>query len=497
MKSISLFAVSFASFSLLGMLTCPSAGATTISPQTLSEAEAYPAEQLQNYRQSGYKLVDPAGDLALLRRSQLVPSHIMNNLTHKKVMSSYTSRDEEYEIVTPEELPKGKIPGASDSFCDYLQRNPSLASLFAPVDKGPSADSEVQMQKLIAAINNMGTPIQGKKSPVRRNGFNKMFAEIIKEEEANGIEPSYGTPHQWSKEFLDKYGGSSTMLMSSKLLMALADGDTIRYMRTEQEANLYNWMVAKPNSSLTIDQVFRKSYELNSGDVYKTLMTIENILAHQWHNSHRESLPLTNRLKPITSGHEYAEDRFGTWYHFFGIMIYGYVEGGLKAELIGRTEALGSFILSPSVNKAQKKGLNLAGGWIGDDLAKLIRTKSYENFHVDPANLVEASYLDQTEDFRDRIQVALSPEIKASLERDEDRGTVTIRDTERSLRDCKVEVMPDATGWGFDASDKTVTEHVDIGSQYNYVPVFNRDLRAVRGFISCPDMPETLVFEAK
>ena len=113
--------------------------------------------------------------------------------------------------------------------------------------------------------------------------------------------------------------------------------------------DLYNWMVAQTEGSLELVDVFRKSYRLNNGDIYKTLMTIENVLAHQWHNPKRESLTINSRLKPITSGHEYGEDKFGTWYHLFEIMLYGYVEGGVRAHIIGRVEALGSKMLSPGV----------------------------------------------------------------------------------------------------------------------------------------------------
>lgn len=487
----------FVALSASALLFESSVKAVTISPKTLQEAEAYSAEDLQEFRESGYQLSDPASDYALLQRAELVPARIIKTLTNTQQEIEPINQDEDYEDTHLEPLPADQPLGSSSGFTEYCLQNSSAAGLFAPVRDSAGMDSEEQMQRLLAGIDNIGKSIQGKQNPIRRDGFSKMFAEVMKEEEKNGIEPSYGQPHEWSKEFLDKYGHTSPMLVSSKLLMALAVGDTSRYMRTDKEGDLYKWMVSQPDSSLTIPEVFRQSYRLNSGDVYKTLLTIENVMAHQWRNPNRDDLPLTHRLKPITNGHEYAGDRFGTWYHFFGIMLYGYVEGGVKAGLIGRIEALGSFILTPSEVKTQKAHMNKQGGLVGDDLAKLVKTKSYETLETDSSSLAEGSYLDHTEDFRDRIKVVLSSEIKASLQRDEDRGTVLIRDTKRSLRDCKVEVMPDSTGWGFDASDKTVTEHVDLGSQFNYVPVFNRDLRAVRGFISCPDMPETLVFEAK
>lgn len=483
--------------SATALLSQSSSMAANISPKTLKEAEAYTPIELLQFHETSYQLSDPASDYALFQLAQLVPARIVKELTGTLKKGRPIPQDEDYEDTQLVKLPADQPAGSSSGFTEYCSQNSSVAGLFAPVRESAGMDSEEQMQRLIAGIENIGKPIQGKQSPIRRDGFTKMIAEIIKEEQKNGIAPSYGQPHQWSKEFLDKYGGSSPMLASSKLLMALAVGFTNRFMKTDQEADLYKWMISQPDSSLTIPEVFRQSYRLNSGDVYKTLLTIENVLAHQWLNPHRDDLPLTHRLKPLTSGHEYADDRFGTWYHFFGIMLYGYVEGGLKASVVGRIEALGSVVLSPGVDKTQKAHMNKMGGLIGDDLAKLVKNKSYEKIETDSSNLAESSYLDHTEDFRDRIKVVLSSEIKASLQRDENQGTVEIKDTKRSLRDCTVEVMPDTSGWGFNGADKTVTEHVDIGSRSNYVPVFNRDLRAVRGFISCPDLPETLVFEAK
>ncbi|MCM2323650.1 MAG: hypothetical protein NDJ90_10360, partial [Oligoflexia bacterium] len=456
-------------------------------------------EELQGYRQASYQLVDPAGDYALLRRSQLVPERIVRYLTGVKDKTPRKvdlDHGEDYEATTPEERPAPPPLSSEEAFAGYLERNPSLASIFRPVTGGTLPQTDDDKRKMIAALENAGRPIHGRESPIRREGFVRMFAQIILEETANGIQPSYGTPHEWSEEFLAKYRETSMMLASSKVLMALAVGDTNRFMRTDREAQLYKWMIAHPDRTLTLPEVFRQSYRLNMGDMYLTLLTIENVLAHQWRNGQREKLPLTHRLRAITSGHEDSRDRFGTWYHLIGIMLYGYVEGAFKGEAIGRIESLGSFMLTPKNNQYQKRLINRDGGLVGGDLAQLIRTRAYLNHRSDPAHLEEVSYLNRAEDFRDRISVPLSGELQATLHRDIERGFVSLRDTRRELRDCVVELMPDL-GRGFEAPLKDVARRVPIGADENTLTVFSPGVRAVRGFVSCEGLGETLVFEAR
>ena len=474
------------------------AQAANISPRTLAEAEQYDAEHLQEYHQEKYQLTDPAGDYALLRRSQLVPNRIFLALggkqREKKVI---VDTDEDYEGGEPELEKKDVRAGKSDIelLQAYCERQPREAALFKSVFGAMGIRDEEQLRKLSVAIENIGKPIQGRENPLLREGFKRMFAQVINEERENGIEPAFGTPHEWSKEFLDKYRETSTMLASSKLLMALAVGDTNRYMRTDQEADLYRWMVGHPESSLTIPEVFRKSYQLNKGDIYKTLLTIENVLSHQRNNPRRENLPLTQRLKPITSGHEYSQDRYGSWYHLFGIMLYGYVEGGTKAHVIGRIEALGSKILSPGVLKTQKTRINKTGGLLGGDLADMVRERSFTTIKSDARYLDEASYLNRTEDFRDRINVALSPDTEVMLDRQPERSFLNIRNRKKDLRNCTVEVMP-SIGLGFDSSLKETSPAAEIGKDGTMIQIFTPNVQKVRGFITCEGEAEPLVFES-
>lgn len=448
MKVLSLFC--------LGVVVSAPLYAQSISPKTLQEAETYNPYQLQGFKQTENKLIDPAGDYALLKRSELVPKRIVWDLLNLK----------------DNEPP---FPENHEDWEDLV------------VSQGHSETPEAKAKN----------PIQGKENPINRKGFSSMINQIIVEELENGIVPSIGTPHVWSKEFLAKYGKTHPMLVSSKLLMALAVGETNRYMKTGTEKELYQWLLNSDDNGLELSDVIRASYKLNKGDMYLTILTIENVLAHQWHNEKREKLPFIKKLKPITSGNEYTADKFGTWYHLFGIMLYGYVEGGLKSSLIGRIEALGSNMLSPGVDKTQKQWMNKIGGLLGSDIAKIVRNEAYLKHQSNTELLREVSYLNKTEDFRDRIKYPLDRDIAVTISKDEDRTNVEILDKKnRNFENCRVEVFP-SNGRGFNVRKKEMRENVSLSRSALTIQFLERDVSRVRGFISCENEKETIVFESK
>lgn len=479
----------------------------SLSPKTLQEAESYTPLELQNYRQTDYKRDDPAGDYALLKRSELVPKRIFQDLLGIKSddEEQKPSDDESYMdatplVVRPEDLPPEMKKTPYEKLQEYCVTYPVLAPILTQFASSLGQESPEDMEKLLKAVKGLAEPIQGRENPLLRDEFKDMFQQVIVEEKENGIEPSYGEPHTWSKEFLDKHGKSSPMLVSSKLLMALAVGETNRYMKTDKEEDLYKWMSSREDNSLEIDDVFRESYRINKGDVYKTLLTIENVLAHQWQNPKREKLSFVQKLKPITSGYEYDADKFGTWYHLFGIMLYGYVASGVRANLIGRIEALGSNVLSPGVNKNQKQWMNKQGGLIGADLAKVVKKKTYQNHTSDKKHLKETSYLDKNEDFRDRIKLPVDKDIISAVTASpssEERTYVHIKDVKkRNLKNCHVEMIADK-GRGFDSREKEVRKNVNITESNQLLQFHVPGARKVRGFVSCENLEGTIVFESK
>jgi hypothetical protein len=220
-----------------------------------------------------------------------------------------------------------------------------------------------------------------------------MLTEVIAEESARGMPPSKGVPHDWSPEFKEKYAKQFYPVpLFSRLLVALAKGQTWKYMATGQELPLSKWIVAQPRASVTFDELFRQSYRLCRGDVYLTLLTVENTLAKHWRNPERDNLAVTQRLSRITNiGPD--GDKFGHWYHLVGIMLFGYVAGGLVATAVGDVETAGSHVLSHFEPEWQENWVNHLGGQIGNGLREVVEHKTYAQHQLNPAYLKSSYYL--------------------------------------------------------------------------------------------------------
>lgn len=245
--------------------------------------------------------------------------------------------------------------------------------------------------------------VEGNKKPFRLKKAKRMFLQVIAEEHRNGITPSYGKPHTWSKEFKKKTKGKYILYKRfSKVFLCLVRGVCSRFIVSDQEDNLVQYILEQDYESITLDQLFRQSYRLNNGDVYLTLLTIENVLSRYWNVPNRKNLAITKRLKPFSNFH-YETDIFGQWYHLFGIMLYGYTEGSVKSTFVGAFEGLGSLILSGFKPERQENAINTQGGKIGAFLKRAVKRKKYENFEFDQSNLLEKVYL-RVQDMKRRIK---------------------------------------------------------------------------------------------
>jgi hypothetical protein len=327
--------------------------AISISNRTPSSA----TNEADLYQQSQFKLVDPEGDRALIERANSVPGHILEHLINQD--------------------------GPQDK--DWLPDPREWEDPLADMIPQPTPTE--------------GISIQGRENPLYLENFKKTLTQVIQEEYRKGLPPLFGIVHEWSAEYKNKH----VMSQSSKLLVALALGFTDRFMITGKEEQLRMWILTENYESVTLPELFRASYRINYGNVYMTLLTIENVLANNWRFTDRESLPITKRLRPISSGYNYKGDRYGTWYHFFGMILYGYASGPVKAHAVGKIEAVGSNMLSPDANQTQKQWFNIMGGYVGAHLKKVIKEKSYKTFVGSKAFLKESYYLNQREDFSDRL----------------------------------------------------------------------------------------------
>ena len=296
-----------------------------------------------------------------------------------------------------------------------------------------------EKDRLIVQLHNSKLMMDGSVNPFKVGEMQKMLLQIMKEEMANGITPKLGTPHTWSPEFIAycKKHGEVIPLNFSKLLVALASGVTSRHFKTGQEEALIAAVLTHPDGSVTMDQMFRASYRLNKGEFYLTLLTIENVLSDFWRHPQREQLAVTRKLAQISNFYQGKGNKYGSWYHFYGLMLYGYVEGGLRAWLVGNIETQGSHVLGHFQNEQQEDFIGSIAGKIGSMTAKSIAKSEYVSFKPDRNYCDPEVYLNLHEDFRDRMEFVESKEFSSSL----DDSTMWLKSLYRDYLDCHVEVM--------------------------------------------------------
>lgn len=362
------------------------------------------------YKQQRYQLIDLEGDRALVERAEKVPKNLFKKLLDK-------------------------------------EKNTDLDDPWIPQDwelEDPLQDSGNSF--VSSKINNDTPSIQGRENPIHIYKFIEMLNQVLKEESENGLDIIEGTPHDWSAEI--KKEVQTAVVGLSKHFICLSLGFCSRFMKTEQEQNLHNWLVKQELSSVTLEGIFRQSLRLNKGDVYLTILTIENLLSANWRYRYRETMPVTKRLKSISSGYNYNADKYGTWYHFFGMILYGYVtSSGTVANIVGRFEALGANVLYPGVNKSQKQWFNRVGGYVGAGLRSSVSQLEYKKAAHKIEALAEDYYLNRNEDFRDRLPLESSRNFNVSIKSSFKNETFVIsitNNSDQSLSNCDLDIMTDS-----------------------------------------------------
>lgn len=144
----------------------------------------------------------------------------------------------------------------------------------------------------------------------------KSFEQIIKERVRSGHKIQMGKPHRWSADSF-----SVANVAVSKLLMALGTASSSRFMYVGQEETLIAWIKDQPDNSVTLTDLFRRSLALNDGNVYLTVLTIENVLSDATFEEDREYTAVNKKLADLYAA---SPNKFGDWYHFFGTMLAGY-----------------------------------------------------------------------------------------------------------------------------------------------------------------------------
>lgn len=363
---------------------------------------------IANYYQSDYALIDPVGDYALAFKAAQTPAQIAWTLVKSPALHEYRLqvRAQRSAAIAHFHL----LPQAKPRYADLERSKAEIRARVreefrAQASRARVSDRErttIETEILAGRVD-----FEGRRNPFRTEAFADMLKQVILEESKAGIEPRAGEVHRWSPEFMANYGRDFfPFTASSKLLVALARGETANYLVTGRETDLENWLVAQPIESVWPSALFRTSYRLNRGDVYLSILTIENVLARWWLQPNRQFLETTRRLHPIINQLGMNADQFGAWYHLYGIMLFGYAEGAFNAQVIGNIEALGSAILSVGEPDLQEDFANSEGGKIGQLLARALKTGELQSMSSDAHRTRPEAYLDLSEDYSGQIEEA-------------------------------------------------------------------------------------------
>ena len=358
---------------------------------------------LATYQQQEYSLEDPMGDYAL---------GYMGQQTFAKIW--WTLRGKQEKIERSWHAMEAAGPCASLLFKIHpvpsrIEQEPNVSWNPSPEEEGAISVLEAgatTKEQLLKELRSGALYLEGHRNPILVQNVQKALIQVMKEEfQQSGLRPKLGTVHRWSSAFLKKYrlkfGAISPF---SKVLVALSRGETGKYMVTGKEAALIDFILDHPLHSITLDELFRGSYRLNQGDVYLTLLTIENIYALHWRTPNRDTLNITQRLKPIIHTFGKRGDEFGAWYHLFGMMLYGYAKNSIFAGVVGETETLGSHILGHFEDEKQEDYVNAKGGRIGALLRSAVKKNAYLKAGDHPEYVDPSFYLAPAESFTERLQ---------------------------------------------------------------------------------------------
>lgn len=188
--------------------------------------------------------------------------------------------------------------------------------------------------------------------------------KIIRNEQARGLHASFGRIHTWS-------AGRTSGL--SKIIMALATASSSRFLYVGQEEELIEWIKKRPDNSVSIEALFHKSYILNGGNVYLTLLTIENVLSDATFEENRENTAVNRKLADLYAG---SPNKFGDWYHMFGTMLAGYV--GEPARLIAKLYGIYRRISRGGAAEKATMAADKVGADMGVELRGLVSEKDEE-----------------------------------------------------------------------------------------------------------------------
>jgi len=209
---------------------------------------------------------------------------------------------------------------------------------------------------------------EGHRDPFRTRALQPMLAESLDQLSKEGIAIHPGSPIRWTRRYRKKH----PVPLTSRLLVTLAFGRTSYFLRTGHEDALWDWMLDQPDDSITVPSLLEASLRRSDGDVRKALLTIENLLSRHFLHEERARLQHVAKLRPITNTWNHRGDRFGSWYHLFGMVLYTYEHGGGKGRYVAWWESFGSRYSQPHLEERQETFVNRAGARLGKHLIELV-----------------------------------------------------------------------------------------------------------------------------
>lgn len=375
------------------LLLCLLGVSLTSAASSKAELDAWLNKDLflaAGYQQQAYTLKDIQGDIALLgfartnmKRIQLMIKKDQAGLD--ALLAQQADGFKRYEA----EYPQWDF--------NQLDATPVDTTLTVErIESLPISDESKTLLKEKALGQDIGFEL--KSAPLKSRKITTMLTQVIYDElYENGIEPKLGKEHNFAPETYAHFKKEYPVLKTgmTKLFMALGNGLTFRFMVTGHERELSNLIEARPYDSVTLEEAFRLSYRLNNGDVYLTLLTLENLFAYHWTNPQRDQVAVVQRLKNFS--HYFNKgDKFGHWYHFWGMVLYGHVRGSMRASVVGAIEEGLSRLAGGEADQENQEGIiNVRGGRIGGQLSKVIRYRTYRkgSFVPDARYLEESYYL--------------------------------------------------------------------------------------------------------
>lgn len=369
-KSIALLTVTLmAPLSLFGQLLAPN--------MSLDEAVRLQKPQYMSYQQNRFAVEDPAGDLTLARLLSNFP------LDSVKIMLGTLQISVQQETMAVYEA---SPLCRQQNILDHTCREAGYVSRRDQANPMPF--------------------VEGTLAPLKQAALLKAFIRVIQEEQQRSqINPRISEAPRWSPEFISRftnknnYGPSNPedygyiVDLFDKPLVALFFGSSSKFMTTNKEAELTQWILNQPIRSVSLLDVFRKAYQIHGGDLHHALLLSENIFSRRWRHAYREDLQMTRRLRPFTNWKNgNVNDNFGSWYHFWGVAYYGLIAGKDKALWAAEVEHKGSVFLGSDDFEQQEHFVNLQGATLGGELREAILSGRWRTMPTAADDVAETSY---------------------------------------------------------------------------------------------------------